>query len=142
MQAVEERDAPLGYASHRFTRTEEKLSPNDREVLGVLYGIHEFNTYLQHRRFTLDTDCAALTWLFTSQHLSAKMHRWSLRLMQFDINLKWRKGEDHTAPDALSRLRLRGPPEPPIDTPFPDDTTSSVDHPAPMGPVLDGVPLQ
>ena len=87
-QEVENRKAPLGYASHRFTRTEEKLSPNDREVLGVLYGIKQFHTYLQHRRFTLVTDCAALTWLFTSQNLSSKMHRWSMRLMQFDIDLK------------------------------------------------------
>ena len=33
---VQGREAPLGYASHRFTRAEEKLSPNDREVLGIL----------------------------------------------------------------------------------------------------------
>ena len=92
-QEVENREAPLGYASHRFTRTEEKLSPNDREVLGVLYGIKQFHTYLQHRRFALFTDCAALTWLFTSQNLSSKMHRWSMRLMQSDIDLKWRRAK-------------------------------------------------
>ena len=141
-QAIENREAPLGYASHRFARAEEKLSPNDREVLGVLYGIEQFRTYLQHRRFTLVTDCAALTWLFTSQNLSSKMHRWALRLMQFDIELKWRKGEDHTAPDALSRLRSRGPPERPVDTSFPDDTSQPVSHQGPAGPVLDGVPLR
>ena len=74
-QEVENREVTLGYASHRFARAEERLSPNDRDVLGVLYGIEQFHTYLQHRRFTLVTDCAALTWLFTSQHLSSKMHR-------------------------------------------------------------------
>ena len=141
-QEVENREAPLGYASHRFTRAEERLSPTDREVLGVLYGIEQFHTYLQHRRFTLVTDCAALTWLFTSQHLSSKMHRWSMRLMQFDINLKWRTGEDHTAPGALSRLRRKGSSEPPVDTAFPDDTTRAVDNQGPAGPMLDGVPLQ
>lgn len=31
----------------------------------------------------------------------------------------------HTAPDALSRLRRRGPPDDPIDTSFPDDTSSA-----------------
>ena len=50
-QEVENRETPLGYASHRFTRTEERLSPNDREALGVLYGIQQFHTYLQYRRF-------------------------------------------------------------------------------------------
>ena len=141
-QDVQGREAPLGYGSHRFTRAEEKRSPNDREVLAVLHGVDHFRTYLQHRRFTLFTDCAALTWLFTSQHLSSKMHRWALRLMEFDIDLKWRKGEHHTAPDALSRLRRRGPPEPPIDASFPDDTTTPVDNQGPTGPVLDGVPLR
>ena len=60
-QEVEKREAFLRCASHPFTRAEERLSPNDREVLGVLYGIEQFHTYLQHRRFTLVTDCAALT---------------------------------------------------------------------------------
>ena len=141
-QAVENREAPLGYSSHRFTRTEEKLSPNDQIFLGALYGVDQSKTYLQHRRFTLVTDCAALTWLFTSQHLSSKMHRWALRLMQFDIDLQWRKGGEHAAPDALSRLRCKGPPEPPIDVSFPDDTTSPTDHRGPAGPVLDGVLLR
>lgn len=141
-QSVENREAPLGYANHRLTRTEEKLSFNDRDILGVLYGIEQFHTYLQLRRFPLGTDCAALAWLFTSQNLSSKMHRWSLRSMQFDIDLKWRKGEDHAAPDERSRLRRKGPPEPPIDTSFPYDTSSAVDIQCPAGLALDGVPLR
>ena len=65
-----------------------------------------------------------------------------MRLMQFDIDLKWRKGEDHTAPDALSRLRRKGSSETPVDTAFPDDTTRAVDNQGLAGPMLDGVPLQ
>jgi len=130
---VHGREAPVEYGSHRFTRSGEKLSPNDRHVLAVPYGIEQFRTYLQHRRFTLiTTGCAALTWLFTCQNLSSKMHRWTLRLME---------GEDHTAPDALSRLRRRGPPEPPIDASFPDDTTTPLGNQGPTRPVLDGVSL-
>lgn len=141
-QSIDGREAPLGYASHRFTRSEEKLSPNDREVLAVLYALDQFRTYLQHREFTLVTDCAALTWLFTSQHLSPKMHRWALRMNQYNIILKWRKGTDHTAPDALSRLRRKGSRDVAIDTSFPDDDTSPMDDKGASGPVLDGVPLR
>lgn len=72
MQAVENREACLGYTSHCLTRAEERLSPNDREVLGVLDGIEQLRTYLQHRRFALVTAGAALTWLFSSQNLSSK----------------------------------------------------------------------
>lgn len=145
-QEVEKRDAAIGLASNRFTRAEAKLPPNDREVLAVLYGLEQFRTYLQHRRFTLITDCAALTWLFTSQHLSPKMHRWAVRMMQFTMDLQWRKGLLHTAPDALSRLRRRGhsgEPETAIDTSFPDDTSLEVHRSQePEGPVLEGVSLQ
>lgn len=48
-QEVEHREAPEGYASKRLSRTEEKLSSNDREVLGVLYALEHFKIYLQHR---------------------------------------------------------------------------------------------
>lgn len=84
------------------------------------YGIERFRTYLQHRHVTLATDCTALTLFFTRQNLSSKMHPWALRLMQFDVEL----GEDHAAPDALPRLRRKGPPELPVDGSFPDDTSS------------------
>lgn len=141
-QEVEGRDAPVGYSSKRFSRAEEKLSANDREVLGVLHALDHFQTYLQHRRFTLVTDCAALLWLFTSQNLSPKMHRWAMRMMQYDMDLRWRKGTDHVAPDALSRLQRKGPPGPDIDTSFPDDPTTAEDGKGPIGPVLDGQPLQ
>ena len=90
---METEKPPLDTPATGSRGPRRRLSPNDRKVLGVLYGIEQTHIYLQHRRFTLATDCAALTWLFTSQSLSSKMHRWSMRLMQFDIDL-WRKGKD------------------------------------------------
>ncbi|CAB1099388.1 unnamed protein product [Ectocarpus sp. CCAP 1310/34] len=141
-QQVENREAPVGYASKRLSRSEEKLSSNDREVLGVLYALEHFKVYLQHRQFTLITDCAALMWLFTSQKLSSKMHRWALKMMAYDMVLKWRKGTDHVVPDALSRLRRKGLGEPDVDTTLPDDGSGEVWGSGPEGPVLEGVPLQ
>lgn len=38
-------------------------------------------------------------------------------MVAYDMVLKWRKGTDHIAPDALSRLRRKGPAEPEIETP-------------------------
>ena len=45
-------------------------------------------SYLQVKQFALITDCSALTWLFKSQALPAKYHRWALRLMQYDMELQ------------------------------------------------------
>lgn len=70
------------------------------------------------------------------------MHRWALKMMAYDMVLKWRKGTDHIAPDALSRLRRKGPKEPDVDTTLPGDDAETGPTKGPEEPVLDGVPLQ
>eukprot|EP00752_Nemacystus_decipiens_P006264 g5648.t1 len=78
-----------------------------------------------------------------SQRLSSTMYRYVLRMMEFTMTLRWREGTEHTVPDALSRLPQKGLAGQPIDTSFPDDTSSPSDRiQEPLGPVLDGVPLQ
>ena len=142
-QVVEGRDMAIGFGSHRWSPAESRRAPTDREVRAALFGLDHFRVYLLHRPFTLVIDCSAITWLFTSQHLSSTMYRYALRMMEFSMTLQWRKGTEHTVPDALSRLPQKGPAGPPLDTSFPDDTSSSVGrNDEPVGPVLDGVPLQ
>lgn len=58
-QQVEGRGAPVGYSCRMFSGGEEKLSPNDGEVSGVLQVLDHSSTYLDHQRFTLVTDRAA-----------------------------------------------------------------------------------
>ena len=62
----------LAYASHRWSKTDKKKSPTDRECLAVLWAADKFVSYLQARPFILIRDCSALTWLFKSQALSPK----------------------------------------------------------------------
>ena len=76
------------YANHRWSKTDEKKPPIDRECLAVLWAVDKFASYLKARPFTLVTDCSALTWLFKSQALSAKYHRRALRIMEYDIELQ------------------------------------------------------
>ena len=131
----------LAYASHRWSKTDEKKSPTDRECLAVLWAVDKFASYLQARPFTLITDCAALTWLFKSQALSAKYHRWALRLMQYDMDLQWRPGSKHQFADALSRSRSHDTRGNTVDDSFPGDNTTKGTYRGPLGPVLDGIPL-
>ena len=133
----------IGFGSHRWSPAESRRAPTDREVRAALFGLDHFRVYLQHRPFTLVTDCSAITWLVTSQHLSSTTYRYALRMMEFSMTLRWRKGTEHTVPDALSRLPQKGPAGPPLDTSFPDDTSTPVGRTnEPVGPVLDRVPLQ
>ena len=130
----------MGYHSKRLSRAQQNASANDREVLGVLNAVDHFEIYLQHRQFTLITDCSALLWLFTSQTLS-KIHRCALKLMTYDMVLKWRRGTENVGPDALSRLQRRSSQELDGEVLVPGDSGEEMPQKKPAGPVLDGVPL-
>ena len=116
----------IAYASYRFSRTDSRRGPTERECTAVLWGVGHYRQFLAGRRFNLITDCSALTWLFRSRNLSPKLHRWALRLAEYDIVLRGRAGTESLMPDALSRLPLHSDTEPTdIDDSFPDDPSSS-----------------
>ena len=102
-QTPEEAERIVAFACHQWSRSDSKRSPTEREVMAVLWAVEHFRSYLWGRRFTPRTDCSALTWLFKSQTLTPKLYRWALRLMEYDMDLKWKAGQNHL-PDALSRL--------------------------------------
>ena len=135
------RHGPAGYHSKRLSRAQQNASANDREVLGVLHAVEHFEIYLKHRQFTLITDCSPLLWLYTSQNLS-KMHRWALKLMAYDMVLKWRRGTENVGPDALSRLRRCSSQKLDGEVFVPGNSGEEMPKKKPAGSVLDGVPLQ
>ena len=134
----------IAYASHRFSRTDSRREPTARECMAVLCGVGHYRHFLAGRRFNLITDCSALTWLFRSRNLSPKLHRWALRLAEYDRVLRWRSGTENLMPDALSRLPLHTDTEPTdIDDSFPDDPSSSAPnhYVGPRGPTLYNIAL-
>ena len=112
--------------------------------MAVLCGVGHFRQFLAGRRLSLVTDCSALTLLFRSRNLSPKLHRWTLRLAEYDIVLRWRAGTENLMQDALSRLPLHADTEPTdIDDSFPGDPSPSAPnhYVGPRGPTLHNVAL-
>ena len=138
-QVQEMVEKTLAYASHRWSKTDEKESPTDRECLAVLWAVDKFVSYLHARPFTLITDCAALTWLFKSQPFPQSIM--ALRLMQYDVEPQWRPGTKHQFADALSRSHGHKTRGATVDDSFPRDNTTKRTYRGPLGPVLDGVHL-
>lgn len=143
MQKVGDSLRVVAFASHRFSRTDARRGPTERECMAVLWAVQHYRPYLLGRRFKLVTDCSALTWLFRSRDLCPKLHRWALRLAEHDMVLEWRAGTQHVLPDALSRLPHNPSPGADISDAFPDDATSAQPQQfvGPRGPQLDGVLL-
>ena len=63
-------------------------APIERECQAVLWAIAHYLMNLAGRRFTLVTDCSALTCLFQSRDLIPKLHRGVLCLMEYDFVLQ------------------------------------------------------
>lgn len=131
----------LSFASHRWSVTDAKRSPTEREAAAILWAVEHFRHYLWGRRFKFVTDCSALIWLFNTQNLSPKLHRWTLRLIEYSMDLEWREGRKHHLPDALSRLPRFDQPVRDIDVSFPGESPTALSYRGPQGPVLDGIPL-
>ena len=53
------------------------------------------------------TDCAALQWL-KSRKIGARVARWILRLQEFDLDIRHRKGTDSANVDGLTREPVLG----------------------------------
>jgi len=141
-QCIEGVEKVIAYGSKRWSRGDSKRSATDRECMAVMWAVNKFQPYFWGRPFTLITDCSALTWLFKSQSLTPKYHRWALRLMEHDITLKWRPGTQHQLPDAMSRLPNKSDVIEDFDDSFPGDESLPNVYKGPQGPVLDGVHLE
>ena len=138
------KEIVITYASHSFSRTDSRRGPTERECMAMLWGVGHFGQFLAGRRFSLVTDCSALTWLFRSRNLSLKLHRWALHLTDYDIVLRWRVGAENLMPDELSRFPLHTDTEPTdVDDSFPDDPFSSAPnhYVGPRGLTLHNVAL-
>lgn len=69
-------------------------------VWASLRAVAHFRPYVVGRRFKLITDCSARIRLILSGNVSPKLHRWALRLTEYDMELLRKSAVSHQLPDA------------------------------------------
>lgn len=94
----------VAYASKSLTQAERNYSTTEGECLAVVWGVKHFRPYLFGTKFSLVTDHASLKWLMNSQDLNPRVMRWSLKLQEYDFQIEYRPGKQHSDVDALSRF--------------------------------------
>ena len=95
---------PVAFASRSLSDAETRYSQTEREALAVVFSCERFKNYVYELRFTVVTDHKPLLKLYSPScsEPPTRIHRWSLRLQEFDFKLEYEPGMNNIA-DILSR---------------------------------------
>ncbi|CAH1716191.1 unnamed protein product [Aphis gossypii] len=94
---------PVGYASRKLLANEKTYSSTTLELLGLCFGITYFREYLWGRHFTVFCDNISLQYYKNLKIPSARIARLTLKLLDFDFDIIYKKGKENLIADALSR---------------------------------------
>jgi len=94
----------IAYGSHSMSKHEIGYCITRKELLAIYYFTQHFKHYLYGKRFVLRTDHKALTFMLTTKKpITAQFQTWINFLSSLDMDIKYRKGSEHSNADALSR---------------------------------------
>lgn len=94
----------IAYASRGLNELEKRYSVYELEALAVLFGMEKFRYYLEHRKFILETDNQALSWVLGKPRKSGRIARWATRILTFKFDVNHIKGSENVVADGLSRM--------------------------------------
>jgi len=100
-QVVDGKERVIAYASRGLKSFEKNYSAYLLELSAAVWAIDYWHVYLKGRRFELFTDHQPSTHLSTIHKKT--LNRLQLQLLEHDMELKYKKGEENTVADALSR---------------------------------------
>ena len=86
-----------------MSRPEKNYCVTRKEMLVMVYFVHEFKPYLLGKRFTIRTDHSALTWLMSFKEPTGQVARWIQKLQEYDYKIEYRPNAAHRNADAMSR---------------------------------------
>jgi hypothetical protein len=97
---------PVAYSSRKLLSAERNYSVSEKECLAIVFGISKFQRYLYGRKFILETDHQPLAYLAQAKLTNGRLMRWSLFLQQYQVQVRYIKGDQNVGADCLSRLGL------------------------------------
>lgn len=103
-QLQEGQEKIISYGSKKMSKCEQSYCITRKELLAVYYFVKYFKQYLLGRKFIIRTDHRALTWMMNWQRPNSSQYcTWIAELENYDFQIEFRKGKDHTNADYISR---------------------------------------
>ena len=96
---------PVAYYSRKFTAPEINYPIYDKELAAIISVFEEWRPYLvgaQHR-VEVVTDHKNLLYFSSTRTLNCRQVRWSIFLADYDFEITYHPGHQHSKADALSR---------------------------------------
>lgn len=94
---------PVAYYSATYTGGQRNYATHEQEMLAVVEALKHWKHLLWGAKVTVRTDHQSLQHFFKQQTLSRRQIRWMEELADYDLEIKYVKGKQNAAADALSR---------------------------------------
>ena len=107
--ALLQKGQPVAYASRALTPTETRYAQIEKELLAIVFACDHFNVYIYGRKDVhVETDHQPLEAITRKPLNSApeRLQRMLLRLQKYNLQIKYKKGQQMYLADTLSRAYL------------------------------------
>jgi hypothetical protein len=92
------------YACRLLNKAKQNYSTKKRGALAMVFALHKFRHYLLGNKFVFHVDHMALVYLVNKPHVSRKIVRWLLLVLEYDFIVMYKPCRTHVIANALSRL--------------------------------------
>ena len=99
------KEGPVAYASRSLTDCERNYAQIEKELLAIVFACNKFDRYIYGQPVTVHSDHRPLESIFKkSVHdTSPRLQRLLLKLLRYQLTVKYVPGKDLYIPDTLSR---------------------------------------
>jgi hypothetical protein len=98
----------ISFISRSLRGAELNYTTTEKELLGVVFALTKFRTFIQGQKLIIRTDHQALKFLKRCRLMNERLTRWTLVLDQYDYEMEVVKGRDNVVADILSRYPMDG----------------------------------
>jgi hypothetical protein len=100
------QECVVAYASRKLLPREINYSTIQKELLAVVWAANHFETWIYGHKVICQSDHRPLAWLDNMRNHNSRLMRWSLFLQRFDLEHSFKRGNENSNTDILTRLKL------------------------------------
>jgi hypothetical protein len=125
-QSKDKKHYAISCTSKTLTGPQLNYTTTEKELLAMVFPIEKFRSYLVGAKVIVHIGHATFKYLLMKKDEKPHLIRWILRLQEFDLEIRDKKGVENYVADHLSHLRFEESVELPINDYMRDDTLLKV----------------